>query len=63
MTEDKKRMFRFAAICFFIGSAAFYLASVIGSISGSHTAVLYMALGSSLLCLGGGMFNRTVNEV
>lgn len=61
MMDDRKKRLRIAAICYFLGSAGFYIGAIIGFISDSSIAVLDLCLGSAVLCIGGATLHR-INE-
>lgn len=56
--EDKIKRMRFASICYFLGALGFYIGAILGFISDSSFAFIYLLLGSCFLCLGSAMLNR-----
>ncbi|MBO5155212.1 MAG: hypothetical protein J6C00_12805 [Eubacterium sp.] len=61
MMDDRKKKLRIAAICYFLGTAGFYIGAIIGFISDGGMAVIDLLLGSALLCIGGATLHR-INE-
>ena len=61
MMDDRKKRLRIAAICYFLGSAGFYIGAIIGFISDGSMATIDLLLGSALLCIGGATLHR-INE-
>ncbi len=47
-----------AAILFFIASAFFYIAAIIGFFSDGDFSVVYLCLGSAFLCIGAAQLNQ-----
>ena len=61
MMDDRKKRLRIAAICYFLGSAGFYIGAIIGFILNRSMAVPDLLLGSALLCIGAATLHR-INE-
>ncbi|MGN0336454.1 MAG: hypothetical protein ACI4EE_03035 [Lachnospiraceae bacterium] len=61
MMDDRKKRLWIAAICYFLGSAGFYIGAIIGFISDGSMATIDLLLGSALLCIGGATLHR-INE-
>lgn len=62
MMDDRKKRLRIAAICYFLGSAGFYIGAIIGFILGGSMAAIDLLLGSALLCIGAATLHRMNNE-
>lgn len=61
MMDDRKKRLRILAICYFLGSAGFYIGAIIGFISDGSMAAIDLLLGSALLCIGAATLHR-INE-
>lgn len=59
--NDREKRLKTAAICYFLGSAGFYIAAIIGFISDSSIPATNLCLGSVLLCIGAATL-RKINE-
>jgi len=57
MTQKIHRL-QISTICFFIASAAFFVASFLTYSSITGSAVMFSALGSAMLCLGASSLAR-----
>lgn len=56
--NDKEKKLRIVSVCYFLGSAGFYVGAIMGFLSNGTMAVPYLGLGSALLCLGGATLHR-----